>query len=362
MDIALIGTSWWADAMYLPALADHPDGRITVICGRDPVRTPARAEEWKIPRWCTDWREAITADGVGAVIVASANDSHYEITSAAIDRGLHVLCEKPLTRTAAEALELAGRAEAAGLTTMTPFTYRWMPTNRWIKRLVDEGYVGRPRHLDMRYYTGYAREPGYAWRFDRELAGAGVVGDLGSHWLHLARWWMGEVEAVGCVTSQFTERPARPDGSSYEQAEETGLLTLRFVSGAYGSLHVSAVCWEGTPFGQTHHVEIHGTDGTLYGLIDWDRVQVVRGVRAEERGPAAELPIPDDIWGSVRRDVVGDTYRDVFRTSDAMSRQWLGAIGRGETCEPSLREGARVQVLVEAAMASAAADGRMITV
>ncbi len=362
MNVALIGTSWWADAMYLPALADHPDGRITVICGRDPDTTRERAALWKIPRWCTDWREAIDDASVDAVIVASANDSHYEITAAAIDRGLHVLCEKPLTHLAGQANELADRAEAAGLTTMTPFTYRWMPTNQWIKRLIDDGYVGTPRHLDMRYFTGYARNADYAWRFDRELAGAGVVGDLGSHWLHLARWWMGEVTEIGCMTSTFARRGPRPDGTPYEQAEDTGLLTVRFASGGYGSLHVTAVCWEGTPFGQTHHFDVHGTEGTLHSTIDWDTVQEVRGVRAGEPGPAAILPAPDDIWGTVRRDVVGDTYRDVFRTTDAMARQWVGAIARGERCEPSLREGARVQELVDAAMTSAAADGRMIAV
>ncbi len=361
-NVALIGTSWWADAMYLPALATHPDGRITLICGRNAEQTQARAELWNIPKWSTDWRAAIADESIDAVIVASANDSHYEITAAAIDRGLHVLCEKPLTRTAAEAVELADRAEAAGLTTMTPFTYRWMPTNQWIKRLIDDGYVGTPRHLDMRYYTGYARGTEYAWRFDRELAGAGVVGDIGSHWLHLARWFMGEITGIGCVTSTFAPRDPRPEGTPYEQAEDTGLLTVRFASGAYGSLHVSAVCWEGTPFGQTHHVEVHGTEGTLYGMIDWDTVQEVRGVRAEEPGPAAPLPIPDDIWSGVRRDNVGDTYRDVFRTTNAMTRQWLAAIAAGQRCEPSLRDGARIQELVAAAMESAASDGRMIAV
>ena len=360
--VGLIGTSWWADAMYLPALANHPDGRITAICGRDPGRTRERAELWGIARWTTDWRSMIESEDLDAVIVASGNDSHYEIASAAISRGLHLLCEKPITRTVAEATELADRAETAGLITMVPFTYRWMPTNLWIKQLIDNGYVGTPRHVNMRYYAGYARDGGYAWRFDRQLAGAGVVGDLGSHWLHLARWWLGEVTEIGAVTTNFVDRPARPDGSSYEQAEDSALITVRFASGAYGSLQVSAVCWEGTPFGQTHHVEIHGTDGTLYSHNDWDTVQEVRGVKAGAPGPAAALAMPDELWGTLRRSPVGDTYRDVFRTTEAMSRGWVSAIAGGETSEPDLREGERVQVLVEAAIASAAEGGRMLPV
>src|SRR5262245_58964954 len=85
---------------------------------------------------------------------------------AAIERGFTVLCEKPVALTASDAEAMAAAAEARGLTTMVPFTYRWMPTHRWIKELIDDGYVGRPYHLNLRYFTGFARDPGYSWRFD----------------------------------------------------------------------------------------------------------------------------------------------------------------------------------------------------
>lgn len=360
--VGLIGTSWWADAMYLPALADHPDGAITALCGRDEGRARARAEHWRIPDVFTDWEAMLESGTIDALIVASANDTHYAMTKAAIERGLPVLCEKPVALHPDQAVELADMAEAAGLTTMVPFTYRWMPSNQWVKRLVDDGYLGDHRHLNMRYYAGYARGAEYAWRFDPELSGSGVIGDLGSHWLHLARWWFGEVTEIGAVATTFSERPRRDDGTRYRTAEDSAVITVRFASGAYGSLQVSAVCWEGTPFGQTHHAELHGTDGTLTTVIDWDHVQEVRGLRTGETGPAPVLPIPDEYWRGARRSPVGDTYRDVFRRAETMTREWLSAAAAGRSCHPDLREGARVQVLLAAAIRSASSDGRMIPV
>jgi predicted MFS family arabinose efflux permease len=98
---------------------------------------------------------------------------------AAIERGLHVLCEKPLARTSAEARRLPDAAEAAGLVTMCSFTYRFMPVSRWRKELVSEGYLGRPSHLSLRYFAGYGRGDEYMWRFDLGEAGGGIGSDRG---------------------------------------------------------------------------------------------------------------------------------------------------------------------------------------
>src|SRR5262249_54756612 len=147
-----------------------------------------------------------------------ANDTHHPMTKAALERGMPVLCEKPVGLDASQAVELADLAEAKGITTMVPFTYRWMPTSQWVKRLLDDGYIGSPRHLNMRYFAGYARPAGYAWRFDPALSGSGLIGDLGSHWLHFARWWFGDITEIGCVATTFTPRPPRADGTTYETA------------------------------------------------------------------------------------------------------------------------------------------------
>jgi predicted dehydrogenase len=358
--IGVIGTSWWADAMYLPALADHPDGAITAICGRDRDRAVAFAARWGVEEVHTDWTALLDGGTVDAVIVASPNDTHHPIVLAAAERGIHVLCEKPVALDLMQAQEMVDAAAAAGLTTMVPFTYRWMPTNQWIKALIDDGYVGRPYHLNLRYFAGYARSVDYSWRFDADRSGGGLMGDLGSHWLHISRWWLGEITELGAVTATFYERGARPDGGSYPPGEDSALLTARFASGAIGSLQVSAVCWEGTPFGQTHHAEIHGSDGTLYAVNDWDTVQEVRGVRPDDHGGPRLLPVPEELWYGARRSPVHDTYRDVFRRGDSMARSWASAVADGRPCQPDLAEGARVQQLLDAAARSAAQGGRLV--
>jgi predicted dehydrogenase len=361
--VGLIGTSWWADAMYMPPLSAHPDASVVAVCGRNPETTAAFAERWQVGECFLDPMAMLESVALDAVVVATSNDSHRDLTLAALDRGLHVLCEKPLAQNVAQATEMAERASSTKAVTLVPFTYHYMPVNRWVRQLVAGGYVGRPYHVNLRYYTGYASDGEYSWRFDRELAGSGVIGDLASHWIHLARWILDDQEtSVAALASSFVERRPRPDGSPYEQAEDSAVLTVRYASGAYGVLQVSAVCWEGTPFGQTHHLEVHGDAGTLYATCDWDTVQEVRGVRRGEPGPPAVLPIPDEVWNGVRRDDVHDTYRDVFRATDAMTRGWITAITEGRSIRPDFGDGLEVQRVVDAAVASAAADGRQVPV
>jgi predicted dehydrogenase len=360
--VGLIGTSWWSEAMYLPALADHPTGRITAIAGRDTAKARQVAAAWAVEEVYDNAEELIGSATVDAVIVASSNASHHPLSRAAIDRRLHVLCEKPLGLDAAEAADLADAAARAGIVSMTPFTYRWMPVNQQLRRHIDEGYVGTPYHMAARYYTGYGRRSDYVWRFDRGEAGSGVLGDLGSHWIDLAQVLLGPIEAISAATSVMVHRGPRPDGRPYEPGEDVAMMTARFASGASAQLLVSAVCWEGTPFGQTHHVEVHGSDGTLYAVNDWDTVQDVRGVRAGDRGPARSLPRPGDIWDGLRTDTVHNTYRDLFRTQEAMTRAWVSAIAAGTSVQPDLAVGAQVQRVVDAAQRSADGASEMIPV
>lgn len=358
--VGILGTSWWADSMYLPALAANPHVEIAGICGRTPANAERLAAEWHVPWWTVDSDEFLDPDRLDAVIVATSNDSHESLTLTAIERNLHVLCEKPIATSVDAGTAMARAADDAGTITLVPFTYRYMPTNQFVKRLIDDGFIGRPYHLNLRYFTGFARDGEYSWRFDTELAGSGVLGDLGSHWLHLARWLLGEVTEIGCVSARFVDRANRPDGGDYERSEDSAQMTVRFENGAYGTLQVSAVCWEGTDFNQTHHLDLHGADGTIYALNDWSTVQEVRGLKAGRTGPAQVLPIPDDIWGEARRNRVHDTYRDVFRANRAMIGDWVEGVRSGQPVEPDLAEGARVQFLLDLAAGSAALDGRLL--
>ncbi len=344
--------------MYCPPIANHPDAELVAVCGRREASTAEFAEAWSVPQWYTDPQEMLESADLDGVVIATANDSHHGLTTAALKAGVHVLCEKPMGLNAREAEEMASLATETSAITMVPFTYHYMPVNQWVRRLVAEGYVGRPLHINLRYYTGFGFDTAYSWRFDREIAGTGIIGDIGSHFIHLARWLLDDEErTVSATSSNFVERDGRPDGSDYEPLEDSAVMTVRYRSGAYGVIQTSAVCWEGTDFGQSHHLEIHGDQGTIYATCDWDTVQEVRGVKPGGTGGPRPLPIPDDIWNGVRRARVHDTYRDVFRNTDAMTRGWISAIADGRQIEPSFTEGLAVQRVIDAAAESSASGG-----
>ena len=352
LNIGMVGTSWWADAMHLPALDSHPKARTLAICGRNRENAGKMADIWKIPRVYTDYRDMIDNADLDAIVISTPNESHYPITMAAFDAGLHVLCEKPIAMTYADAREMADLAQRKNLKTLVPFTYSFMPTARYLKELIDSGYLGRPYHLNMRYYSGYAREGDYIWRLDRKVAGSGVVGDLGSHFMYLAEWFYGEIRAITCrLTSIVPRPPVDPQGEPYDLLDDSCLLTAEFANGAVGMIHCTALCYEGTPFGQTHHMDFHGSEGTLYSYTDWDRIQQVKGARSGE-GIPGELPIPDHIWGEARRDTVHNTYRDMFRREDFMIRGFINGILDGSDLTPNFQHGARIQRLISAAVKS----------
>src|SRR5512142_3049084 len=115
--IGVVGTSWWADLVHLPSLTSQ--------------RAAAVAHKYAIPQVFTDYRAMIERAGLDAVVISAPDDLHHPIALAAIDAGLHVLCEKPLAMNAAQAREMLDRAEAKRVKHMTFFTYRWAPQFRY---------------------------------------------------------------------------------------------------------------------------------------------------------------------------------------------------------------------------------------
>ena len=346
--------------MYMPALSRHPNAAVHAVVGRNLDHTREFAEQWNVPNAYANLEDLLSDETVDAVIIASPNKQHYPLAMAAIARGLHVLCEKPLAMNYTEAIHMAEAAEKMGVKTMVAFTYRFMPTSRYLKELIEQGYIGKPYHLNMRYYAGYARDGKYMWRFDLEESGSGVVGDLGTHWLYLADWFYGEIKAVSAMLGYHVGRELRPDGQPYEPADESAVMMLEFDNGARGVIHVSSLAYEETPFGQIHQMEFHGSGGTLHSFTDWDKIQNVSGARDGE-GAVHDLPISDHIWGSARRENVQQTYKDIFREQDFMARGFVSAIVNDTLAEPTFRDGARIQRYLEAALLSAQ-EGRRVEV
>lgn len=114
---------------------------------------------------------------------------------AALDAGLHVMCEKPLALNARQAKEMVKKAEAIGVVHMVCFTWRVVPFFQHFGSLIDDGYIGRCFHCHIRWLARYDYQGRYNWRFDRNRA-HGILGDLGSHMIDLARWCVGHIAKV----------------------------------------------------------------------------------------------------------------------------------------------------------------------
>lgn len=205
-----------------------------------------------------------------------------------------------------------------------------MPSTRYLKDLIDSGWLGRPYHMHMRYYAAFARTPGiYLWRFDKKLSGSGALADIGSHFLHLAEWFYGPIEAVTAQLGVFIERaPLDLNGQPYEQADDSAMVMLRFKNGAQGLVHASAIAYEktyadhGYGFDQVHEWDFHGSAGTLRQVIDWDFRQHIIGDRPGD-GPERQLLVPDKYWGDKRRDYVIETWEDTFRKEGCMTQEFV---------------------------------------
>src|SRR5438270_149689 len=167
--VGVIGTSWWADLEHLPGLCARRDVELVSLCGRNPERLAALAAKFGVPRTCTEWRAMISGGGLDVLVIATPNSLHHPQAMAALEAGLHVICEKPLAMNVTLAREMAARAEAARRKTLTFFTHRTVAAAAQVKRMVDEGFLGKPLHVSGLYFTAsHLREnKPFAWKPDR---------------------------------------------------------------------------------------------------------------------------------------------------------------------------------------------------
>ncbi|MFK7804849.1 MAG: Gfo/Idh/MocA family protein [Anaerolineae bacterium] len=362
INVGVINTGWWADAMYLPALKAHSQVKVTAVCGRNPVKAAAFAALWNVPNHFTDVDEMINSGVCDAIVVASHTDNHHPQTIAALNAGLHVLCEKPMATSVAEATEMHALAKSKGLKTMIPFTYRFMAHNRYMKQLIENDYIGDPYHLNIRYYHDFGRNPGYGWGWNRDKVGAGDLANLGSHPIYLAYWYFGEVESVTAELNQTIDRGSvDPDGKSFTANDDNGLLTLRFKNGAMGSIHYSSLSYETTSaFKQQHYYDFHGSKGSLYHKNNWHDVQETIGATVGEE--LHTLTVPDEIWGNGNiPGNVHESYKTVFRKDGHMVGEFIDSILNDTEPSPSFADGLAVQKIIAAAEQSSA-EGKRISI
>ena len=258
--VGVVGAGLIVDALHVPSLKSHPAALVSAICSRTQKHASSVAKKHNIPDVYTDYRVMIKEANLDAIVIATPDDLHYPMTMAALDAGLHVLCEKPLALTVAQAGEMAEKANSTGLKNMIFCTNRWRPHCRYLKELLDQEFIGHPYHIYLSFLGGYGREPVYKWRFDTNRAN-GILGDLGSHLIDLARWYMGDIVKVSALLGSFVKR-LDPNGEEHNPANDSAMLLLEFENGVHGIIQTSAVAYTANRFNE-HHIRVHGSEGTL---------------------------------------------------------------------------------------------------
>src|SRR4051812_20423622 len=180
----------WRPAPPFFALPLRPE--LTVLVGHDAGRAAAAAERLGWAESSADWREAVARDDIDLVDICTPGDTHAEIAIAALAAGKHVLCEKPLANTVAEAETMTAAAEKAranGVRAMVGFTYRRVPAIALARQLVAEGRIGEVRHVRAQYLQDWIADPEapMSWRLDKTRAGSGALGDIGAHVIDLTQ-------------------------------------------------------------------------------------------------------------------------------------------------------------------------------
>ena len=346
--VGLIGTSSYSEMMHIPSIQSHPDATLVAVCGRNRDRAEAVAAQHVIPQVFTDYRTMLREGGLHAVVVASSDDMHHPITMAAIEAGLHVLCEKPLALTAEQAREMNQAAEGANIKHMVCFSNRWAPQFRYVRQLIEEGYLGRILHCHIRCEGGYSRVDQSNWRFDQERS-RGILGDLGSHMIDLAHWFAGDIAGVSAHLANFGTHTGA-QGMHRHPANDSAALLLEFVGGGQGMIHVSAAAHVAQR-GLDYQLVLHGVTGTLE--IDASFLNVeIRGARHDEEEHKV-IPIPEEFWhGLDHGEPFLSQFWNIFRQQSAGPRAFIDAIHKDRPTSPSFLDGLKAQEVIDAAVRS----------
>ncbi|MGI8421220.1 MAG: Gfo/Idh/MocA family protein [Gaiellaceae bacterium] len=211
--------------------------RLVSIAGHNGGHVAEAAARYGFERHVLDWKELVADPEVELFDNCGPNGLHAEPTIAAAEAGKHVLCEKPLGRDADESYELWQRVEATGVKHMTGFNYRFVPAVRVTRGLVESGELGEIRHFRGTYLQEWIADPEFpwVWRLSKELSGSGALGDIGAHVIDLARYLVGEIDAVSALTRTFIEE--RPGGKV--GVDDAFASIVQFENGAVGTIEAS---------------------------------------------------------------------------------------------------------------------------
>ena len=341
--------------------------RMVAVAGQHPERVAAAADRLGWEESTTDWRSLVDRADIDVIDICTPGDSHAEIALAALAAGKHVLCEKPLANTIAEARAMVEAAGAAPGRSLCGFNYRRVPAVELMRRFVADGRLGAIRHVRAVYLQDWIVDPQFplVWRLQRERSGSGSLGDIGSHIVDLTQFVTGQtITGVSALTETFVkERPLPGDASGLAGVASSGaamgevtvddaaLFLARFDGGAVAT-------FEATRFATGHknglRVEVNGEHGSL--AFDLERLNELSYYDARQPGPEqgfrrilvteADHPYLSAWWPPGH--VIGWEHSFTHQARDLIE-----AIATGVDPRPSFADALGVQLVLDAVERSA---------
>ena len=341
--IGIVGTGNMArqHANYFKAIKGC---RVAACADIKPGRAQEFAAKHGIPAAYETVEEMFDRERLDGVSVVTVDAAHAPVSLAAVRRGIHVLCEKPLADTLANARKMEQAARRAGVITAVNFSYRNRPATQMAARLVASGALGELRHVEGDYLQCWLTmdwqvEPALLWRLSKRHGSAGTLGDIGVHLLDLASFVAGDLAALACDLTVF-DKGAKRIGEYVLDANDSVSALVRFRNGARGTLN--ATRWA-KGCGNKVALRVFGTKGALdldLERAEEEQLRVCTGTGAEALK-----------WTPVK----------CPKTPNQQER-FVAAIRSGRQGQTSFAGGLKVQKYIDACFRSADNGGAWIKV
>jgi predicted dehydrogenase len=352
--IGIIGVGFGVQA-YVPAFASE-GWEVAALCSRHADRTRKAADAAGIRDIHTDPLELIGRDDLSAIGIATPPGTHCALSIAALDAGKHVMCEKPFALDAGQAAAMTQAAARSGKTAMVGHEFRHAPQRRYIKQLLDDGYIGRFQLCTVelfldRYVT---REPRAAtWQAFRS-EGGGILGALGSHYIDGLRHWFGDVASAS--GRLMTLRPDLVDPATgrklHAETDDAFVFTLEFANGGIATMTCS---FAATP-ARGARIAVMGERGTLIAeQAGPNPTEDGRVIASRDDAPLQPLETP------ARFTPFTDDRDHRLMAFRLLVRDFTRGIDTGTSPSPNFTDGLRCQQVLDAIRESDA-TGRTIAI